>query len=68
VSGSLAVELVTSWPGLGRLALDALYARDVALAAACAMAAALLVGILVMLSDAIVSLIDPRVRETPHAV
>jgi peptide/nickel transport system permease protein len=67
VSGSLAVELVTSWPGLGRLALDALYARDVALAAACAMAAALLVGILVMLSDAIVSLIDPRVRETPHA-
>jgi|GEM_PF-2614458 len=67
VSGSLAVELVTSWPGLGRLALDALYARDVVLAAACAVAAALLVGILVMVSDAVVLLIDPRVRDTALA-
>jgi peptide/nickel transport system permease protein len=64
VSGSLAVELVTSWPGLGRLAVDALYARDVVLAAACAMTAALLVGLLVVLSDAIVVLIDPRMRDT----
>ena len=67
VSGSLAVELVTSWPGLGRLAVDALYARDVVLAATCAVAAALLVGMLVVLSDVVVWLIDPRVRDEPLA-
>ena len=36
LSGSFAVEMVTSWPGLGRLMLDALRARDVYLVAGCA--------------------------------
>ena len=40
LSGSFAVEMVTSWPGLGRLMLDALRARDVFLVAGCAAAGA----------------------------
>lgn len=63
ISGSLAVEIVTSWPGLGRLALDALLARDVVLSAACTTVAAVIVGILLVISDVLVRAIDPRLRD-----
>ena len=36
LSGSFAVEVITAWPGIGRLMLDALRARDVYLVAGCA--------------------------------
>lgn len=61
VSGSLAVELVTGWPGLGRLMYDALMARDVDLAAGCAAAAAVLVGLVSIVGDVAVAAVDPRV-------
>lgn len=60
VSGSLAVELVTDWPGLGRLTYDALLARDADLAAACAAAAAMLVGLVVLVADVVLAAVDPR--------
>jgi ABC-type dipeptide/oligopeptide/nickel transport system permease component len=69
LSGSFAVELVTSWPGLGRLTYDALLARDADLAAACAIAAAALLGVAVVLSDVVLAAVDPRVRaERGHAL
>jgi peptide/nickel transport system permease protein len=64
LSGALAVEFVTSWPGLGRLMFDALGARDLPLAAGCAAAAALFLGVWTMLSDLALRVIDPRLRET----
>jgi peptide/nickel transport system permease protein len=63
LSSALAVELVTSWPGLGRLMFDALGARDLPLAAGCAAAAALFLGVWTMLSDLALRAIDPRVRD-----
>ena len=60
LSGSFAVELVTSWPGLGRLTYEALVARDVALVAGCATAGALLVSSGLVLSDVLLVLADPR--------
>jgi peptide/nickel transport system permease protein len=62
LSGSLAVEMVTSWPGLGRLMFEALTARDVALAAGCAAAAAAFLSVWSALSDLIVWQLDPRTR------
>ena len=61
VSGSLAVEFVTGWPGLGRLTYDALVHRDVDLAAGCAAAAAALVGLASLAADVTLAAIDPRV-------
>ncbi len=61
VSGSLAVEFVTGWPGLGRLTYDALVARDADLAAGCAAAAAALVGLASLAADVTLAAIDPRV-------
>jgi peptide/nickel transport system permease protein len=65
LSGSFAVELVTSWPGLGRLMYDALVARDVALIAGCATAGALLVSLGLVTSDVLLAVVDRRTIETP---
>lgn len=62
-SGSFVVEVVTAWPGLGRLMFDALRARDLYLVAgtAAAGAACLAAGTLVV--DLVHASLDPRVRE-----
>jgi ABC-type dipeptide/oligopeptide/nickel transport system permease component len=63
LSGSFAVEVITSWPGIGRLMLDALRARDVYLVAACAGAGALFLAFGTLLSDIAFGVVDPRARE-----
>lgn len=63
LSGSFAVELVTSWPGLGRLTYEALVARDVPLVAGCATAGALLVSLGLVVSDVLLAVADPRILE-----
>jgi peptide/nickel transport system permease protein len=63
LSGSLAVEWVTGWPGLGRLTYDALVGRDLFLVAGCALAGATLIGLGNLVADLLRALADPRVRE-----
>lgn len=63
LSGSFAVELVTSWPGLGRLTYEALLARDVALVAGCGTAGALLVSLGLLASDLLLAVVDPRTAD-----
>jgi peptide/nickel transport system permease protein len=61
-SGSLAVEYVTSWPGLGRLMYDALVARDLPLIAGCALCGAVLLAIGNAAADLMRVVVDPRMR------
>jgi peptide/nickel transport system permease protein len=63
LSGSFAVEIITSWPGLGRLMLDALRARDVYLVAGCAAAGSIFLAAGTLLSDAALAVVDPRSTE-----
>jgi peptide/nickel transport system permease protein len=60
LSGSFAVEIITAWPGLGRLMLDALRARDVYLVAGCAAAGSIFLAAGTLLSDAALAIVDPR--------
>jgi peptide/nickel transport system permease protein len=60
-SGSLAVEWVSSWPGLGRLMYDAIVGRDVFLVAGCALAGAVLVAAGNFIADVLRGVADPRV-------
>lgn len=60
-SGSFVVEVVTSWPGLGRLMFDALKARDLFLVAGCAATGAVFLAVGTLLADLILALTDPRV-------
>ena len=63
LSGSFAVEVITSWPGLGKLMLDALRARDVFLVAGCAGAGAVFLAFGALVSDVVLGMVDPRARE-----
>jgi peptide/nickel transport system permease protein len=61
-SGSLAVEWITSWPGLGRLMYDAIVTRDLFLVAGCALMGAVLIATGNFIADVLRGAVDPRVR------
>lgn len=63
LSGSFAVEVITAWPGLGRLMLEALSARDVYLVAGCAGMGSIFLAVATLFSDVALACVDPRVRE-----
>ncbi|HEY7599961.1 MAG TPA: ABC transporter permease [Candidatus Limnocylindrales bacterium] len=63
LSGSFAVEVITTWPGLGTLMLGALRARDVYVVAGCAAAGSVFLAAGTLLSDAALVLADPRAAE-----
>ena len=60
-SGSIAVETITSWPGLGRLMFDALTARDLYLVAGCTLAGASLLAAGNLIADLLRAAADPSV-------
>ena len=64
LSGSFAVEVITAWPGLGSLMLQALRTRDVFLVAGCAGAGALFLACGTLVSDLALAAVDPRASET----
>ena len=66
-SGSFVVEVVTSWPGLGRLMFDALKARDLFLVAGCAATGAMFLAAGTLLADLVLAYMDPRVRSEERA-
>lgn len=62
LSGSFAVEILMSWPGLGQLLYSAFVARDTFLIAGCAVAASVFLAAGILLSDIALALVDPRVE------
>lgn len=66
-SGSFVVEVVTSWPGLGRLMFDALKARDLFLVAGCAATGAFFLAAGTLLADLLLAYTDPRVGSGERA-
>ena len=61
LSGSLAVETISGWPGLGRLTFDALMSRDLFLIAGCAFGGAAMIAAGNAAVDILRAAIDPRV-------
>lgn len=62
LSGSVIVEVVFSWPGVGRLVVDSIGARDYPIVQA---AVVLLASMLILINlgvDIIIAMIDPRIR------
>lgn len=64
-SGSLAVEVITGWPGIGRLMSDALVGRDLYLATGCALAGAVLIALGNTVADVTRAIVDPRIESGP---
>ncbi|AXT36860.1 ABC transporter permease (plasmid) [Phaeobacter sp. LSS9] len=64
MSGTLVTETVFAVPGVGRLMLEAIFARDYPLIQGLTLTFAVLVSIVFLLSDLIQSALDPRMRLT----
>ncbi len=62
LGGSVITEMVFAWPGLGRLLLQAVYARDFPVVEAGVFAVALLLIVANTLVDVSYTLLNPRVR------
>lgn len=63
VSGSVVIESIFSWPGMGRVLWQAATARDVPMVMGCVLIGALAVILGNLIADLLYALIDPRVRE-----
>ena len=63
LSGSLIVEVVFSWPGLGRLAWESVLSRDYPVILASTALSGVLVIVGNLLADLCQAGLDPRVRE-----
>ena len=61
LSGAFLVEVVMSWPGLGRLTLDALFARDLYLVMGALLMASVLLIIGNLVADILLLFADPRI-------
>jgi peptide/nickel transport system permease protein len=62
LTGSIVVEMIFSWPGLGRLMITAINSRDYPLVEGCVLVFALTYVIINMLTDLLYSVADPRIR------
>ena len=62
VSGSLIIEVVFSWPGMGQVMFNAALGRDVPLLLGGTLVATVAVVLGNLLADAAYALVDPRVR------
>jgi peptide/nickel transport system permease protein len=62
LSGSVIVEVVFSWPGVGRLVVDSIGARDYPIVQAAVVLLASLLILINLAVDIIIAVIDPRIR------
>lgn len=62
VSGAVVVETVFSWPGVGRLAVDAVYARDYPMVQTIVLVSSVAMVLINVAVDIVYAFLDPRIR------
>jgi peptide/nickel transport system permease protein len=62
LGGSVLTETVFSWPGVGRLIVDALNGRDVPMVVGSIILKSATIGIVVLIVDLLYAVIDPRIK------
>jgi peptide/nickel transport system permease protein len=62
LAGTIVTESIFSWPGIGRLAVQAIGARDYPLLQGCILLIAVSYVFVNLLTDLVYALVDPRVR------
>jgi len=63
LAGAIVTETIFSWPGLGRLLIQAIGARDYPLVQGCVLAVAVTYVLVNLATDLLQAAIDPRLRE-----
>ena len=67
LSGSMIVETIFGWKGMGQLYYQAVTNRDFPTAQLCFLISAVCVVLATLLSDIVIALIDPRIKEKVNA-
>ena len=62
LSGTLITEIIFSWPGIGRLLITAIGARDYPVVEGCVLTFAMTYVVVNMATDLVYAMVDPRVR------
>lgn len=62
LSGTLITEIIFSWPGVGRLLISAIGARDYPVVEGCVLTFAMTYVVVNMATDLVYAIVDPRVR------
>ena len=62
ISGSVIIESIFSWPGIGRMAFEAILARDYPIILTVNFVSAVLVLVGTFISDLLYMAVDPRIR------
>ncbi len=62
LAGTIVTETIFSWPGIGRLTVQAISARDYPLLQGCILVIALSYVLVNLLTDFLYAIVDPRVR------
>ena len=62
IGGSVIIESIFAWPGIGRLGYEAILSRDYPVVISINFVAAVLTLIGTLISDVLYMLVDPRIR------
>ena len=63
LSGAMVTETIFSWPGIGRLTLQAINSRDYPLVQGCFLTISVTYILVNLLTDLLYTVVDPRIRE-----
>lgn len=62
MGGAVLTETVFSWPGVGRLILDAVYSRDIPLLTGSIILKSITISIILLCVDLLYAVVDPRIK------
>ena len=62
MGGSVLVEQIFAWPGLGRLMVESINSRDTPMVLGCVILLTVACSIINLLIDMCYALVDPRIR------
>lgn len=62
LAGAVVTETVFTWPGIGRLTIDALNQRDTTTVTGCIILTTLMITLLMLIVDLLYAMVDPRIK------
>lgn len=65
ISGSFVIEFIFAWPGMGKLGVDAVFARDYPVLMGILLFSSIFIILGNLLSDMLYAKVDPRIIQTP---
>lgn len=66
LGGTVIVETIFAWPGIGKLLVDSIFARDFAMVQGCVLFIAVLFSLSNLAVDILYAVLDPRIRYDKH--